>query len=105
MKINRRRLLKDVLLLAGGSMMMAVLPVAEAMLPELKESDPEAVAIGYHKFAREIDKNKFPVYEEGQRCTNCALAGFSSAMRKPCKLVPGKLVNGGGWCLKWVKKD
>lgn len=85
--------------------MLARFPDAEAMLPELKETDPEAIAIGYHKFARKIDKKKYPDFEEGQRCTNCALAGFSSAMRKPCKLVPGKLVNGGGWCMKWVKKD
>jgi len=105
MKINRRRLLKDVLALAGSMMTTAVLPVAQAMLPELKEGDPEAIAIGYHKFAGKVDKNRYPDYEEGQRCTNCALAGFSSAIRKPCQLVPGKLVNGGGWCTKWVKKD
>lgn len=105
MKCDRRWLLKHALILAGATMTMIMPPVAEAMLPELKESDPEAIAIGYYRNAGTVDKNKFPNYEAGQRCSNCALAGFSSAMRKPCTLVPGKLINGGGWCTKWVKKD
>lgn len=105
MKINRRRLLKDALLLAGAAVAVTTLPGAEAMLPELKETDPEAIAIGYFRNARKVDKNKYPNYEVGQTCANCALAVFSSAMRKPCTLVPGKLINGGGWCTKWVKKD
>lgn len=103
--MKRRTLLKKALLLAGSTMTMGVLPVYAAMLPELKETDPEAIAIGYYRNARKVDKTKYPNYENGQRCTNCALAGFSSAIRKPCELVPGKLVNANGWCAKWVKKD
>ena len=103
-KCNRRTFLKNVVLLSGATMTVAAISDVSAMLPELKETDPEAIAIGYHKNARDVDKNKYPNYEESQRCSNCALAGFSSAMRKPCQLVPGKLVNGGGWCMKWVKK-
>jgi len=100
----RRKLIKGTLLLTGANMAMAVLPVAADVLPELKETDPEAIAIGYTNNARKVDKAKYPGYEAGQTCTSCALAGFSSAMRKPCSLVPGKLVAGGGWCTKWVKK-
>ena len=104
MKYKRRTLLRNALLLAGAAATMETLPVAADVLPELKETDPEAIAIGYNSNARKIDKTKYPVYEAGQTCTNCALVGFSSAMRKPCSLVPGKLVAGGGWCTKWVKK-
>ena len=102
--INRRKLFKDALLLAGASLAMAALPVASAPLPELKETDPEALAIGYFRNARKVDKTKYTNYADGQSCSNCAFVGFSSAMRKPCELIPGKLVNGGGWCAKWVKK-
>ena len=104
MKSDRRAFIKNVLMLAGTTVAVGVLTDAGAMLPELKETDPEAVAIGYFRNATKVDKKKYPNYEEGQRCSNCALAGFSSAIRKPCELVPGKLVNGGGWCTKWVKK-
>ena len=68
------------------------------------ETDPEALAIGYFRNARKVDKTKYTNYADGQSCSNCAFVGFSSAMRKPCELIPGKLVNGGGWCAKWVKK-
>lgn len=104
-KYNRRTLLKKSLIFSGAAIVGAVLPDASAMMPELKETDPEAIAIGYYRNARRVDKKKYPNYKDGQKCSNCALAGFSSAMRKPCQLVPDKLVNGGGWCTKWVSKD
>ena len=104
MKYNRRALLKDALLLTGAAMTVRTLPVDAAILPELKETDPEAVAIDYHRNAREIDKSKFPTYEDGQVCANCGLVGFSSGIRKPCQLITGKLVNGGGWCSSWTPK-
>ena len=105
MKSDRRIFIKSTLLFAGAMMTLGALPDADAMMPELKETDPEAIAIGYYRNARKVDKNRYPNYQVGQRCSNCALAGFSSAMRKPCELIPGKLVNGAGWCTKWVKKD
>ena len=104
MKSDRRTFIKKTLMITGAAVTAAALPDVMAMMPELKETDPEAKAIGYHSSAREVDSNKYPNFEEGQRCSNCALAGFSSAIRKPCQLVPGKLVNGGGWCMKWVKR-
>ena len=101
---ERRRFLKHGLLIAGTMVVTAGFRTALAM-QELQESDPEAVAIGYYSKTSRVDRNKYPNYEQGQRCANCALSGFSSGMRKPCKLVPGKFVNGGGWCSKWVAKS
>lgn len=103
MNSDRRSFVKNVLLFAGASAAIARVPVVMAM-SKLREADPEAIAIGYHSNASRVDRNKYPSYERGQRCANCALSGFSSGMLKPCKLVPGKLVNGGGWCTKWQKK-
>jgi len=102
-KYDRRRLLKDALILATTSI-TGTLPVTAAILPELKETDPEAIAIAYHRNARKVDKAKYPNYEEGQDCANCGLVGFSSGIRKPCQLVPDKLVNGSGWCSSWTPK-
>lgn len=104
MKSDRRTFVKNAILIAGSVAVVARVPVVMA-LSELKETDPEAVAIGYYRNASRVDRKKYPNYKEGQRCANCNLSGFSSGMRKPCKLVPGKLVNGGGWCTKWIKKD
>lgn len=104
MKCDRRTLLKDALILAGVTVTTGALPVAAEIMPELKETDPEAVAIDYYRNARKVDKAKFPNYEDGQRCSNCGLVGFSSGIRKPCQLVTGKLVNSGGWCSSWTPK-
>ena len=104
MTYNRRTLLRNALLLTGAAVMMDTLPVAAEVLSELKETDPEAIAIGYCSNARKVDTAKYPTFADGQSCKNCALVGFSSAIRKPCSLVPGKLVAGSGWCMKWVKK-
>jgi hypothetical protein len=104
MPFDRRTLLQQALLFTGATVAAAALPVSAAMMPLLKETDPEAAAISYFSNARKVDTQKYPTYAAGQTCANCALAGFSSAMRKPCKLVPGKLVEGNGWCLKWAGK-
>ena len=104
MKYDRRTLLKDALWFTGAAAAMTTLPIRAGVLPELQETDPEAVAIGYVRDARKIDTKKHPNYVEGQDCANCGLAGFSSAMRKPCQLVPGKLVNAGGWCDRWIAR-
>ena len=104
MKRDRRQFLKDALILSGAAVTIRAMPVKAAIMPELKESDPEAVAIDYHRNARDVDKAKFPDYEEGQRCSNCGLVGFSSGIRKPCQLITDKLVNAGGWCSSWTPK-
>lgn len=104
MKYDRRALLKDALLYAGAAATLTSLPVRAGMLPELKETDPQAVAIGYVRDARKIDIKKHPDYVKGQECANCGLVGYSSAMRRPCQLVHGKLVSAGGWCERWIPK-
>ena len=104
MKYDRRKLLKDALMFTGAAVTLRAMPVEAAILPELKETDPEAVAIDYHRNAREVDKSKYPNYEEGQVCANCGLVGFSSGIRKPCQLITGKLVNSTGWCSSWTPK-
>ena len=39
----------------------------------VEETDPQAKALGYVTDATKVDPAKFPKYEKGQHCANCAL--------------------------------
>ena len=69
------------------------------------ESDPQAKALGYVTDASKVDPKKYPKFEKGQHCANCALyQGKASDPAAPCALFPGKQVAGPGWCSAWAKK-
>ena len=70
----------------------------------LDEKDPQAVALGYVAVAAKADKVKFPKYESGQACSNCALYLGGAAEQGGCPLFPGKQVLSKAWCSGWVKK-
>lgn len=71
----------------------------------LKETDPQAKALGYVADTRKADQKKYPKHASNQRCDNCALyqgrAGDASAA---CPLFAGKQVAGAGWCNAYAKK-
>ena len=79
-------------------------PAAAAALPLLSETEPLGVQFAYHASAKTVDRKKFPAYDGKQTCLNCDLLAFSTAIKRPCKIIPGRLVNPGGWCKAWVKK-
>ncbi len=69
------------------------------------ENDPQAKALGYVTDATKVDPAKYPKYEKGQHCANCALfQGKESDPAAPCALFGGKQVAGPGWCSAWSKK-
>lgn len=71
----------------------------------LSETDPTAIALGYKADAGKVDAKKFPTYARGHQCANCNLyAGKATDPAAPCSIFAGKLVNGKGWCVAWVKK-
>jgi hypothetical protein len=73
--------------------------------PVLSESDPTAQALGYKTDATKVDKAKFPKYQAGQTCADCALyQGKAGAPMGPCATYGGKLVDAKGWCSAYVKK-
>ncbi len=105
--ISRRdALLKLALLTCGVSALPASRPAgAAAQLPQLKPTDPTAVALGYHEDAKQVDAKQFPNYRPAQNCSNCLqLKGDAGQQWRPCNLFPGKLVNADGWCRVWVKR-
>lgn len=83
---------------------VAGITVAQASdLPHLSEDDPAAQGLGYKHDAGDVDKSKYPRYEEGQNCANCNLIqGEEGAEWRACPIFAGKAVNAKGWCNAWV---
>lgn len=82
---------------------------ARAQSSELKETDPEAVALDYVSDARRVDRQRQPKYQPGQTCANCGLfvppPGVSpGAPLGGCQLFYGKDVAAIGWCSAWEAK-
>ena len=93
-------------LLSVGSATVLVSAVAEAADPPmLDEKDPVAMSLGYVADATKANKAKFPKYEAGQACSNCALyQGKAGAAAGACPLYAGKQVSAKGWCSAYAKK-
>jgi hypothetical protein len=71
----------------------------------LKESDPEALAVGYHVDAAKVDRAKFPLYGAGQTCASCDLyTGEAGEPTGGCSLFYGRGVTAKGWCNAWAAK-
>jgi High potential iron-sulfur protein len=87
---------------------VSAMPAADATtaaLPMVKESDTQAVALGYVENAIKADTAKFKNYVPGSQCSNCALyQGKVDAAAGPCPLFAGKNVASKGWCTSWAKK-
>ena len=79
--------------------------VANSQSAELKESDPEAIAVEYKTDATKVDRAKSQKYKAGQICSNCGLffpqAGSAVG---GCQLFLGKDVAALGWCNAWEAK-
>jgi hypothetical protein len=74
--------------------------------PQLLESDPLAVALGYKKDAATVDTTQYPKRAGAagatQFCNNCALYSAGADGLGSCTAIPGKLVAGKGWCNAWI---
>lgn len=79
-------------------------PAAQAELPALAEDDPQAVTLGYVEDATTVDVEKYPRYNAGQACSNCALYQGGDAPSGACSIFPGKAVKAAGWCNVYAPK-
>jgi hypothetical protein len=79
---------------------------AFAQTPELvKDTDANAVALGYKTDGSKTDTKKYPKYAKEQNCANCALwVGDAKAANGKCALFAGKAVAAKAWCSAWAKK-
>lgn len=106
---DRRRILK---LGLGAAAAVAALKMTThasdalaADAPVLSESDPQAVALGYHTDSSKVDASKFKTHTADQSCSTCQLyAGAAGSASGPCPIFGGKMVNAHGWCTAWIKK-
>ena len=80
-------------------------PAANANLPLLAETDPQAQALGYVGDAAGVDTSRFPQYTAGSRCENCALyQGKPGSEQAPCPIFAGRQVRATGWCSAYSPK-
>ena len=91
---------------ATGALAASGLALAQTAAPAMvKDTDANAVALGYKTDGSKTDAKKYPKYAAGQNCANCALyqakAGDAAG---PCPLFAGKQVAAKAWCSAWVKK-
>ena len=74
--------------------------------PELEESEPIAIALGYKRDATTVDTSTYPKRAGAtgatQFCSNCALYSAGENGLGGCTAIPGKLVAGAGWCNAWI---
>ena len=110
--VSRRALLKGTASGIAVVSLSSILPSLSAHagdMPKVSESDPAAQALSYKHDASKVDKDKHPsrLSKPGvtQVCDNCNLyTGDAKAEWGGCRIFPGKLVNGKGWCTAWVAK-
>ena len=90
---------------AGAATLLGA-QAAFAQAPELvKDTDANAVALGYKTDGTKTDAKKYPKYAKEQVCSNCALwVGDAKAPQGKCALFAGKAVANKGWCSAWAKK-
>ena len=101
---NRRRFIR-LASCAGVAFVAAREASAQAALPPVAETDPQAVALGYVTDSAKANKQKYPKHTPDQHCGNCQLfQGKPTDATGPCPLFAGKAVANKGWCSAWVKK-
>lgn len=117
MENKRRDFLKiSAATIVGGFVATRVLgssSIAQAQTPEVvKETDPQAQALGYKADATKVDVKKWakragPAGAK-QFCYNCTFFQAKGADPKtlkqaPCAIFANKLVEGKGWCNSWTE--
>lgn len=99
---SRRRFIT--ILPIAGSLVLAQ-PARADSATLVKDTDAQALAVGYVSDATKADRAKYKQYTVGQHCGTCALfQGASGAADGPCPIFAGKRVSSKGWCSAYVKK-
>ena len=91
---------------ASASTLAGPLALAQSATLELvKDTDANAVALGYSSDGSKTDTKKHPQYAAGQSCSGCTLfTGTAKDASAVCLVFGGKAVSAKGWCSAWNKK-
>ena len=95
---SRRRFLIQAAVAATAIPLIGRIGPADAALPRLPVSNPQAKALSYVEDAAKV---KHPSFKPGSVCANCQ---FFAAATQGCTLFPGFSVAPKGWCSAWAKK-
>ena len=95
-----------ILCAASASTLTGTLAFAQNAPPELvKDTDTNAIALGYSSDGSKTDVKKFPQYAAGQSCSTCVLfTGTAKDNSAVCPVFGGKAVLAKGWCSAYTKK-
>lgn len=89
----------------AGATLLAGQAAFAQKLELVKDTDANAVALGYKTDGSITDTKKYPKYAKEQNCANCALwVGDAKATEGKCALFAGKAVAPKAWCSAWTKK-
>ena len=100
---NRRVFLMTVA--AGTSALSAAQSFAQAGGPQVLETDPQAIALGYKNDSTKVDAKKYPKHAATQSCLSCQLfQPKGKDVLGGCPLFAGKQVSAKGWCSAWTQK-
>lgn len=76
-----------------------------ADMPHVDEAGAQAMGLGYKHDATQVDKAKYPRYQDGQICAGCALyQGTPDAEWGGCGIFVGQAVAAKGWCTAFAPK-
>jgi anaerobic selenocysteine-containing dehydrogenase len=104
MKSQRRTFIIHSAAASAASLLGAQAAFAQK-LELVKDTDANAVALGYKTDGTKTDTKKYPKYAKEQVCSNCALwVGDVKAPEGKCALFAGKAVANKAWCSAWAKK-
>ncbi len=90
---------------AGAALTSQAAFAQKPALELVKDTDANAVALGYKTDGTKTDVKKYPKFVATQNCLNCALyVGAPKDTSGACALFAGKAVAPKAWCSAWVKK-
>lgn len=99
---DRRDFLKRIPVVCIG---VVFAPLALAGPIRLKESAPNALALGYRLNAKSVDKARWPRYQSGQACSNCILYQAKPGVAfGGCPIFGDQQVAAAGWCNSYSRK-
>lgn len=105
MKQSRRIFVLHAICATGGALVGTGALAQTATPVMVKDTDDNAVALGYKTDGTKTDVKKYPKYAKDQNCANCAIyQGKAADKTGGCPLFAGKQVAATGWCNAWVKK-
>ena|ERR1700687_5629261 len=100
---KRREFVLKMVPLAGALAVLPRVSFADAPPAALTETDPMALAMGFHLETANANQAKYPKHANDQVCSKCLHYATPAADSAVCDLFK-KTVPKGGWCSGFSKR-